>query len=157
MGAVFRGYDRSLDRAVAVKVLRPELATARGAERFMHEARTLAQLSHPNVVPVHQAGEESGLYYFIMDFLEGETLRDRLEQGPRHAEGARQVRLDHPRPGLVAHPEEEDVLGHPGVVHEHVHAALGEHRRQPGLDRGGVRDVERRHGRGETLRLQLGQ
>jgi serine/threonine protein kinase len=82
MGAVFRGYDRSLDRAVAIKVLRPELATARGAERFMHEARTLAQLSHPNVVPVHQAGEAGGLYYFIMDFLEGETLRDRLEQGP---------------------------------------------------------------------------
>lgn len=82
MGIVFRGRDVRLGRDVAIKVLRPELASATAAERFLFEARALAGLSHSHVVPVHQAGEAEGLFYFVMDYIEGETLSKRLERGP---------------------------------------------------------------------------
>jgi tetratricopeptide (TPR) repeat protein len=82
MGVVFRGRDSALDRSVAIKVLRPEAATAVAAERFVREARLLARLQNPHVVQVHQAGESSGLFYFVMDLVEGESLARRLERGP---------------------------------------------------------------------------
>src|SRR6059036_2129402 len=78
MGIVFLARQLALDRPVAVKVLRPELATAAGAERFLREARTLASLSHPNIVPVHDFGESQGIFYYVMDYLQGETVADRL-------------------------------------------------------------------------------
>lgn len=78
MGTVFLARDVNLQRHVAVKILRPELATARAAERFLQEARILASLSHPNIVPVHRAGEADGLYYYVMEFVDGDTLRSRL-------------------------------------------------------------------------------
>src|SRR6266545_7377391 len=78
MGTVFLARQMRLDRLVAVKVLRPELATAAGAERFVREARTLASLSHPNIVPVHDVGESAGLFFYVMDHLKGETVADRL-------------------------------------------------------------------------------
>ncbi|HSR14243.1 MAG TPA: serine/threonine-protein kinase, partial [Gemmatimonadales bacterium] len=82
MGVVFLGRDVALDRPVAIKVLRPEAATAVAAERFLREARLLARLQHPHVVQVHQAGESAGLFYFVMDLVEGETLAGRLARGP---------------------------------------------------------------------------
>ncbi|HSE26785.1 MAG TPA: serine/threonine-protein kinase [Gemmatimonadales bacterium] len=82
MGEVFRATDVQLERAVAVKVLRPEAATAVAVERFVREARLLARLSHPHIVPVYQAGESQGLYYFVMELQAGETLARRLERGP---------------------------------------------------------------------------
>ncbi len=81
MGTVFLGRDQGLDRPVAIKLLRPELATAAHAERFLREARVLARLSHPNIVPIHDVGEADGLYYYIMDYLTGETLYQRLTRG----------------------------------------------------------------------------
>ena len=82
MATVFRALDRSLDRVVAVKVLRPDMATATGEARFLREARTLASFSHPNVVSIHDADQRDGLSYYVMDLIEGETLRQRLERGP---------------------------------------------------------------------------
>jgi hypothetical protein len=82
MGIVYRARDVALDRAVAVKVLRPELATAVARERFLREARLLARLQHANIVPVHQADERDGLPFYVMDFIEGHTLADRLAAGP---------------------------------------------------------------------------
>ena len=82
MATVFRALDRSLDRVVAVKVLRPDMATATGEARFLREARTLASFSHPNVVSIHDADQRDGLSYYVMDLVEGETLRQRLESGP---------------------------------------------------------------------------
>ncbi len=82
MAIVFRAYDRTLQRDVAIKVLDPALATARGAERFVREARLIARLVHPNVVPVHEAGESDGLFYYVMDLVDGETLENRLHRGP---------------------------------------------------------------------------
>ena len=91
MGVVFLGRDIALARPVAIKIIRPDLATAAGAERFLHEARVLARVSHPNIVPVHHAGEAGGLFYYVMDYVEGETLADRLHHGPLPPERA--VRL----------------------------------------------------------------
>jgi len=78
---VFRAREVALDRQVAIKILRPELATAIARERFLRESRLLARLQHPNIVPVHRAGESGGLSYFVMDFIEGPTLADRLADG----------------------------------------------------------------------------
>lgn len=82
MGRVFAGHDVALDRPVAIKVLRPELATAVGVERFLREARILARLRHPNIVPVFQGGEADGLLYHVLELQRGETLARRLERGP---------------------------------------------------------------------------
>ncbi len=94
MGTVFAGYDTELDRPIAIKVLRPELATATAYERFLREARLLAKLQHPNVIPVHQAGSVDGLPYFIMDYVRGETLAARLESGPLDADRVRSIGRD---------------------------------------------------------------
>lgn len=64
MGIVYRAREVALDRPVAIKVLRPELATAVARERFLREARLLARLQHPNVVPVHRADERDGLPFY---------------------------------------------------------------------------------------------
>jgi tRNA A-37 threonylcarbamoyl transferase component Bud32 len=82
MGVVFLGRDVALDRRVAIKIIKPELATATAAERFIREARVLASLSHPNILPVHRAGESRGFYYYVMEYLEAATLADRLAEGP---------------------------------------------------------------------------
>jgi serine/threonine protein kinase len=82
MGVVYQARDLTLERPVAVKVLRPEAATASAAARFLREARLLAKLQHPRVVQVHQAGEADGLFYIVMDLVQGESLAARLRQGP---------------------------------------------------------------------------
>lgn len=82
MATVFRARDTSLDRVVAVKVLRPDMATATGEARFLREARTLASFTHPNMVSIHDADQRDGLSYYVMDLVEGETLAERLEGGP---------------------------------------------------------------------------
>lgn len=77
MGAVFRALDTALDRPVAVKVLvATSLESSTGAERFLREARRMARLKHPNLLHVYNVGTESGLYYFAMELLEGDTLAD---------------------------------------------------------------------------------
>ncbi len=91
MGVVFLARDVALDRRVAIKIIRPELATARAAERFLREARILARLKHPSIMPVHRAGEAGGFAYYAMDYCEGETLQQRLERGPMKLDEA--VRL----------------------------------------------------------------
>jgi serine/threonine protein kinase len=75
MGLVFRGYDPALDRPVALKVLAPELAAdTQFAQQFITEARMLATLNHPNVVHVYNVGQERGLPYFAMEYVEGDNL-----------------------------------------------------------------------------------
>ncbi len=84
MGVVYLARDLTLDRQVAVKVVHPDLSTNRAvAARFLTEARSLAKLRHPNIVAVHSAGEVDGQLYYVMDFLPGETLRQRLGREPR--------------------------------------------------------------------------
>jgi serine/threonine protein kinase len=79
MGAVYLARERSLERFVAIKVLRPELAEVRdGRERFRREARIAAQLSHPGIVPLHTFGEVDGIWYFVMGYVRGTSLAERL-------------------------------------------------------------------------------
>jgi serine/threonine-protein kinase len=79
MGAVYLARERALERFVAIKVLRPDLAdTETSRERFRREARVAAQLSHPNILPLHTFGEVSGIWYFVMGYVRGVTLAERL-------------------------------------------------------------------------------
>lgn len=79
MGTVFLAHDESLDRAVAIKVISPDLAASHDLrQRFIQEARTVAKLRHPNIVAVYATGESEGLLYFVMEFVPGESLRDRM-------------------------------------------------------------------------------
>ena len=84
MGTVYRGYDRQLDRHVAVKVLAPHLLWEKAfVERFLREARAAARLKHPNIVTIHDVGQAGGWYYFVMAYLEGQTLTQHVRQrGP---------------------------------------------------------------------------
>jgi serine/threonine-protein kinase len=84
MGVVFLATDTTLDRRVAIKVVHPELAAhATIARRFLAEARTIARLRHPNIVAVHAAGTADGLLYYVMDEVDGESLRQRLNREGR--------------------------------------------------------------------------
>ncbi len=80
MATVFLARDVRHARPVAIKVLRPELAERLGAERFLRETQTTATLHHPNIVPLYDSGEAEGLLYYVMPYVEGETLRDRLRR-----------------------------------------------------------------------------
>jgi len=82
MGAVYRARQPRLDRWVALKILPPRSTHREGfAERFTREARALAKLNHPSIVAVHEFGEAGGMPYFIMEFVEGVTLRRLVQQG----------------------------------------------------------------------------
>ncbi len=78
MATVYLAEDVKHDRRVAVKVLRPELAAALGPERFLREIQIAAVLAHPHILPLHDSGEADGFVYYVMPYVEGETLRDRL-------------------------------------------------------------------------------
>jgi serine/threonine-protein kinase len=83
MGEVYRASDTRLGREVAVKVLPESLSQDPGAlARFEHEARAVAALSHPNVLAIHDFGNQDGVVYAVTELLEGETLRQRLDSGP---------------------------------------------------------------------------
>ncbi len=77
---VFRAEDRKHHRLVAIKVLRPEVAAEVGADRFIHEIQTVAQLNHPHILALFDSGEVDGLPYFVMPFMSGETLKDKLQR-----------------------------------------------------------------------------
>ncbi len=80
MAVVFLAEDLKHHRQVAIKVLHPELGAAVGAERFLQEIKTVAGLTHPHVLPLHDSGEADGLLYFVMPYVKGESLRQRLER-----------------------------------------------------------------------------
>src|ERR1700692_5009453 len=81
MARVYKAYQENLDREVAVKVLPPWFAADRNfVERFNLEARLVARLSHPNIVTVHDASEQNGHLYIVMQFVDGGTLKQRIDQ-----------------------------------------------------------------------------
>jgi eukaryotic-like serine/threonine-protein kinase len=83
MGEVYKARDMRLDRTVAVKILAPALAEdAQFRERFDREARTISRLDHPHICALHDVGEQNGTAYLVMQYLEGETLAERLRRGP---------------------------------------------------------------------------
>jgi serine/threonine protein kinase/Tfp pilus assembly protein PilF len=78
MATVYLAFDRKHDRKVALKVLLPELAASLGVERFLREIQLAAALTHPHILPLYDSGEVDGLLYYVMPFIDGESLRDRL-------------------------------------------------------------------------------
>ncbi len=80
MATVYLAQDLKHDRKVAVKVLRPELAAVVGADRFLHEIKLTANLQHPHILALHDSGEADGLVFYVMPFVDGESLRDKLNR-----------------------------------------------------------------------------
>ncbi len=80
MATVYLAQDLKHDRKVAVKVLRPELAAVVGGERFLHEIKLTANLQHPHILALHDSGEADGLVFYVMPFVEGESLRHKLNR-----------------------------------------------------------------------------
>jgi serine/threonine protein kinase len=81
MGEVYRAKDTRLERTVAIKVLPDHLSSPEARQRFEREARTISQLSHPHICTLYDVGHEGGVEYLVMEFLDGETLADRLVRG----------------------------------------------------------------------------
>jgi tRNA A-37 threonylcarbamoyl transferase component Bud32/tetratricopeptide (TPR) repeat protein len=77
---VYLAQDRKHGRQVALKVLRPEVTAALGGERFLREIQISARLAHPNILPLHDSGEADGFLYYVMPFVSGESLRERLRR-----------------------------------------------------------------------------
>ena len=111
MGIVYLGYDSQLERSVAIKVLRPD-GTAAAVERFRREATSLAGFRHPHIVPVHDAGIADGIPYYVMDYLAGETVADRIARGPLPLIEVRRLALDLLAALAAAHAR--------GVIHRDV-------------------------------------
>jgi serine/threonine-protein kinase len=80
MATVYLAHDQKHHRKVAVKVMRPELAATLGSDRFLREVQVAAQLSHPHILPMHDSGEADGILYYVMPYVEGQTLKERLAQ-----------------------------------------------------------------------------
>jgi eukaryotic-like serine/threonine-protein kinase len=79
MGEVYRAWDTRLGRTVAIKILRPDKVGTR--ERFHREARVISRLSHPHICSLYDVGEQDGTPFLVMEYLEGQTLADRLDDG----------------------------------------------------------------------------
>ncbi len=113
MAVVFLARDLKLGRDVALKILRPELAASLGVERFLREIEIAAQLTHPNILALHDCGEADGILYYVMPYVKGESLRGRLDR-------EKQLTVDE---ALQITREVADALGHAhslGIVHRDV-------------------------------------
>ena len=113
MATVYLARDLKHGREVAIKVLRPELAAALGTERFVREIEIAANLTHPHILPLFDSGEADGFLYYVMPYVEGESLRDRLNRQTRlPVEEA--IRLTDQVASALAHAHER------GVVHRDI-------------------------------------
>ena len=113
MATVYLAHDVKHDRKVALKVLRPELAAVIGADRFLHEIKTTANLQHPHILALFDSGQVDGTVFYVMPFVEGESLRDRLMR-------ERQLPIDDAI--RIAH-EVADALGYAhdrGIIHRDI-------------------------------------
>jgi len=80
MATVYLAQDKRHDRVVALKVLHPDLAANLGPERFLREIKLAARLNHPHILPLHDSGDADGFLYYVMPYVEGESLRERLDR-----------------------------------------------------------------------------
>ncbi len=139
MGTVFLAHERALGRTVAIKVLRPDhAATAGSRERFRREARIAAQLSHAGIVPLYAFGEVDGLWYFVMEYVRGPSLAQRLEnESTLPADEVHRIMLA--IAGALEHAH------HHGVIHRDIKPAnvlLGEASGHPRVADFGIAKVE---------------
>src|SRR5688572_10353240 len=110
MATVYLAKDQRHDRNVALKVLNPELGAVLGVERFLSEIKVTANLQHPNLLPLFDSGEANGLLFYVMPFVEGESLRARLER-------ERQLPVDEAVRIAVAIGSALDYAHRHGVIH----------------------------------------
>ena len=80
MATVYLAQDAKHERLVALKVLHPDLAASLGPDRFLREIKLAARLNHPHILPLHDSGETGGFLYYVMPYVEGESLRERLDR-----------------------------------------------------------------------------
>src|SRR5438874_659619 len=124
MATVYLAQDLKHGRAVAIKVLRPELAAALGAERFLREIEIAARLTHLHILPLHDSGEAAGFLYYVMPYVEGESLRDRLKREPQlPVEEA--VRIAREVAAALSHAHAHDVV-HRDIKPENILLSGGE-------------------------------
>ena len=112
MSAVYKARQRNLDRIVALKILPIEVATSGGIERFRREARALAQLSHPNIVTIHNFGEAGPWVFFVMEYVDGCNLRQIIGDGDLSSDEILRIVIEICRALQFAHDH--------GVVHRDV-------------------------------------
>ena len=124
MGVVYRARDERLQRRVAIKVLPPELAFQQDIrERFTREAQTAARLSHPHIVPIHTVGEGLGLVYFVMGYVDGESVAARIRRrGKLPVDEVRRIMAEtadalERRPCALDHPPRHQARQHPPRGH----------------------------------------
>ena len=111
MAIVYKGRDTMLNRLVTIKVLRPEYTSDEDfVRRFRREARSVASLSHPNIVNIYDVGQESDVYYLVMEYIDGENLKTLIKrEGPLPLEKALQFAgqicdaLDHAHENNIVH------------------------------------------------------
>jgi eukaryotic-like serine/threonine-protein kinase len=113
MATVYLAQDLKHGRQVAIKVLRPELAAALGSERFVREIEIAAKLTHPHILPLFDSGQADGLLYYVMPYVEGESLRERLNRESR-LPVAEAIRLTDQIASALAY------AGEHGVVHRDI-------------------------------------
>jgi serine/threonine protein kinase len=130
MATVYKGYQPDIDRFVAIKVLPPHPGqNSQFIDRFRLEARTIAQLQHPHILPMHDYGNEAGILYLVMAYVSGGSLKERIEQGPmtlREAETVlRQIAsaLDYAHRRGVIH---RDIKPDNVLLDEEGHASLAD-------------------------------
>jgi len=117
MGFVLKGYDATLQRQVAIKVLYPHLAQDENTvARFLTEARTAASLQHPNIIAIYEAGEDRGLYYFAMEFVDGKDLGTIIRERGR-------LRLEEALPILEQIGMALDYAHQRGIIHRDIKAS----------------------------------
>jgi serine/threonine-protein kinase len=116
MATVYLATDLRHDRQVALKVLKAEVAAVVGAERFLAEIKTTAALTHPNILPLHDSGQVAGLVFYVMPYIEGESLRERLDrEGPLPVDEAVKLTIEVADALQAAHEQ--------GIVHRDVKPA----------------------------------
>ncbi len=124
MATVYLAADLKHHRRVAIKVLKPELAAALGPDRFLREIETAARLNHPHILPLHDSGQAGGSLYYVMPYIEGESLRDRLErEGPLPVEDA--LRITREVAGALSYAHSHDVV-HRDIKPENILLSGGE-------------------------------
>ena len=139
MAVVFLAEDLKHRHQVAIKVMRPQIGASIGPERFLREIEIAAQLAHPNILPLHDSGSAGELLYFVMPYVEGESLRDLLDrEGPLPMDEAARITREVADALEYAHAQD---LIHRDIKPENIlfqegHAAVTDFGDRPG-DRGG--------------------
>src|SRR5436309_2024154 len=124
MATVYLAQDLKHRRLVAIKVLKPELAAALGPERFLREIETAARLNHPHILPLHDSGEADSFLYYVMPYVEGESLRERLtREGQLPLDDA--LRIAREVASALSHAHSHDIV-HRDIKPENILVSGGE-------------------------------